>query len=275
MINSASARVTESTGLWLPFLLSLPQPCHNHLWNIPCQVRSLSQSSSPLSACWTNSFQRWHQRASWASERQRQRKHFRGFCVRESRAFGVWPRVEWTMKEKLLRLPGFLAYRATGAHETGRRGKKNDTSRHASGAPRRCPSCVTASFPRKQSEHFRVRQEPGAGGVRSVLLGPVPKPRLRLGLSRNPASRLARAKRLFPGRCGCPWDSPLHWSGESLALWRFGSSRREQGSRFPELRARRWPSFFFPFPSAASQTLVWAPPWRIRPPTAPKGRAQW
>ena len=72
-------------------------------------------------------------RASWASERQRQRKHFRGFCVRESRAFAVWPRVEWTMRENLLRLPGFLAYRATGEHETGRRSKKNNTSRHASG----------------------------------------------------------------------------------------------------------------------------------------------
>ncbi|KAF4019868.1 hypothetical protein G4228_011388 [Cervus hanglu yarkandensis] len=37
------------------------------------------------------------------------------------------------MREKLLRLPGFLAYRAMGAHETGRQSKKNDTSRHASG----------------------------------------------------------------------------------------------------------------------------------------------
>lgn len=37
------------------------------------------------------------------------------------------------MREKLLRLPGFLAYRAIGAHKTGRQSNKNDTSRHASG----------------------------------------------------------------------------------------------------------------------------------------------
>ncbi|KAI4542969.1 hypothetical protein MG293_007095 [Ovis ammon polii] len=44
------------------------------------------------------------------------------------------------MRQKLLRLPGFLAYRTMGVHETGSQSKKNDSSRHASGRRSTVPS---------------------------------------------------------------------------------------------------------------------------------------
>lgn len=117
--------------------------------------------------------------------------------------------------------------------------------------------------------------EPGALDRRCWVL--LRKLRLLSGFSRSPALLLAVSYRYFPAASGAPKAVRCTGAGETFLLLRFGVPLGRGGLVAPVTGiVAPWAHVpLLPLPIAACDTPAWISPWRKRPRTAPKGRAQW
>ena len=171
------------------------------------------------------------------------------------------------MRQKLLRLPGFLAYRAMGVYETGIQSKKNDTSRHASGHRSAFPS-ASPPLPHgseASTSGFGNNLEPVALG-RSCSEAP-PSSRSFW----KPIFALGRARRVFSGRCGCPWDSPLHWSGETFCSVKVRKLSQRTGKPVPGVAAPALTFLLFSLPDCSVSDASVSAPMADTAPNGPQG----